>query len=208
MGVSLKKYVQGNDANWNIGEGIVIGCSNMRDMAHPWLSQDGKAPQPSFYQGQNWVDTESSVDHGGVHTNSGVQNRWYFLLTDGESGTDEKGIAYDITGIGIEKSQQIAYRTLTQYATQQSQYADIRPASLQAAEDLYGENSVEVQTVAAAWNAVGVYEDGEDPTGIAEVKNQESKMNDAWYTLGGRLLNGKPTKSGLYIHNGRKVVIK
>ena len=208
MAVSLKKYVQGNDANWYIGEGIMIGCSNMRDMAHPWLSQDGRDPLPGFYQGQNWVDTESSVDHGGVHTNSGVQNRWYFLLTDGESGTDEKGIAYDITGIGIEKSQQIAYRTLTQYATQQSQYADIRPASLQAAEDLYGENSVEVQTVSAAWNAVGVYENGEDPTGIAEVKNQESKMNDAWYTLGGRLLDGKPTKSGLYIHNGNKVVIK
>lgn len=208
MGVSVKKYVQGNDASWSIGEGVMIGTSNMRDMAHPWLSQDGRNPLPAFYKGMNWIDTESSVDNGGVHTNSSVQNRWYFLLTDGEEGENEKGIAFNITGIGIDKSQQIAYRTLTQYATRQSQYADIRPASLQAAEDLYGENSVEVQTVAAAWDAVGVYEDGEDPTGIAEVKNQENKMNDAWYTLGGRLLNGKPTKSGLYIHNGNKVVIK
>ena len=30
--------------------------------------------------------------------------------------------------------------------------------------------------------------------------------NDAWYTLDGMKLNGQPTKSGLYIHNGRKVV--
>lgn len=30
--------------------------------------------------------------------------------------------------------------------------------------------------------------------------------NDAWYTLDGKKLNGQPKKSGLYIHNGRKVV--
>ena len=29
-----------------------------------------------------------------------------------------------------------------------------------------------------------------------------------WYTLDGRRLDGKPTKSGLYINNGKKVVIK
>ena len=27
-----------------------------------------------------------------------------------------------------------------------------------------------------------------------------------WYTLDGRKLGGKPTKSGLYIHNGKKVL--
>jgi hypothetical protein len=31
---------------------------------------------------------------------------------------------------------------------------------------------------------------------------------DAWYTLDGRRLTGKPTAKGLYINNGRKVVIK
>ena len=30
----------------------------------------------------------------------------------------------------------------------------------------------------------------------------------AWYTLDGVRLDGKPTKKGLYIHGGRKVVIK
>jgi hypothetical protein len=30
----------------------------------------------------------------------------------------------------------------------------------------------------------------------------------AWYSLDGRKLSGKPTKSGVYIHNGKKVVIK
>ena len=29
-----------------------------------------------------------------------------------------------------------------------------------------------------------------------------------WYTLDGRQLSGKPTQRGLYIINGKKVVIK
>ena len=31
---------------------------------------------------------------------------------------------------------------------------------------------------------------------------------DAWYTLDGRQLSGKPTQRGVYINNGSKVVIK
>ena len=40
---------------------------------------------------------------------------------------------------------------------------------------------------------------------VAEGTNGKS---DAWYTLQGRRLPAKPTKSGLYLHNGHKVVIK
>ena len=47
-------------------------------------------------------------------------------------------------------------------------------------------------------------------TGIENV--QSSKLNvqcdNAWYTLDGRKLNAQPTKKGLYIVNGKKVVIK
>jgi hypothetical protein len=32
--------------------------------------------------------------------------------------------------------------------------------------------------------------------------------NAAWYTLDGVKVNGKPTCKGLYIHGGKKVVIK
>ena len=37
---------------------------------------------------------------------------------------------------------------------------------------------------------------------------KEGSQADAWYTLDGRKLNGKPTTKGLYIHNGKKVIIK
>ena len=37
---------------------------------------------------------------------------------------------------------------------------------------------------------------------------RETITNNQWYTLDGRKLDGKPTKKGLYIVNGRKVIIK
>jgi len=50
----------------------------------------------------------------------------------------------------------------------------------------------------------------EDPDGIIDIKTDELKAQNvgATYDLSGRKLNGKPTKSGLYIVNGKKVVIK
>ncbi len=48
--------------------------------------------------------------------------------------------------------------------------------------------------------------DGET-TGIAIVDNDQTDK-DAWYTVDGKKLDGQPVKKGLYIHNGRKTVIK
>jgi len=51
----------------------------------------------------------------------------------------------------------------------------------------------------------------DEATGIVELKNsriEELKSDDAWYTLDGRLQGKKPTTKGLYIVNGKKVVIK
>ena len=34
-----------------------------------------------------------------------------------------------------------------------------------------------------------------------------SMMSDAWYDLAGRKLDGKPAKQGVYVHQGKKVII-
>ena len=212
LGISVKKYVQGSDATWTIGEGVMRNMANLRSMSFPKTSMDGIMPCPDTYQGEFWADTEDERDdYGGVHTNSGVQNKWYYLLTDGDSGTNDHDYSYHVTGIGIDKSQQIAYRTVVEYATQQSQYADIRLASLQAAEDLFGKDSEEVKTVDEAWKAVGV---GGQQTAIKEIKNEElrTKNEGAIYDLLGRqIVNGQLSNSklpqGLYIVGGKKVVI-
>ena len=49
---------------------------------------------------------------------------------------------------------------------------------------------------------------GNSTTGIDEVVNQSAKLNDGkYYTLSGQQVE-KPTAGGIYIHNGRKFVVK
>ena len=45
-------------------------------------------------------------------------------------------------------------------------------------------------------------------TAISLITYPSSLTFDAWYTIDGRKLIGKPTTKGIYINNGRKVVIK
>ncbi|GEM_PF-1766992 len=54
---------------------------------------------------------------------------------------------------------------------------------------------------------------GEDggTTGVFQIENGELKvktLNSGWYTLGGLKLQGEPTEKGVYIYNGKKVVLK
>ena len=54
------------------------------------------------------------------------------------------------------------------------------------------------------------FDDDSEETGISDAPRLNDKgqmINDVWYDLSGRKLNGKPTTKGLYINNGRKVVI-
>lgn len=98
------------------------------------------------YQGRDW-------DFGGEeHTNSGVQSRWFYLLSVGGQG--DFGVS--VTGIGEEKAARIAYRNLTTYLGPNSTYADARAGAIQAATDLYGLCSVEATATTNAWAAVGV----------------------------------------------------
>ena len=152
LGNSVEFWARPTQASWKLGEDFSYV---IRDMANPNAYGD-----PDTYGGTYWVNpncTPSSTnDYCGVHTNSGVLNFWYYLLVNGGSGTNDKGFAYNVTGVGLDKAAQIAYRTLTTYLTSTSTYANARTYSLQAAVDLYGAGSAEVTQTTNAWNAVGV----------------------------------------------------
>ncbi|MBR6016574.1 MAG: M60 family metallopeptidase, partial [Prevotella sp.] len=47
----------------------------------------------------------------------------------------------------------------------------------------------------------------DEATGIRSIDNERTTNGD-WYTIDGVKLNGKPTEKGVYIVNGRKVVVK
>ena len=53
-----------------------------------------------------------------------------------------------------------------------------------------------------------IVEDTPIPDGIKTIQSSESIIQNSWFDLSGRKFDKKPTKPGLYIMNGKKVVIK
>lgn len=159
MGTCVEFYANVNP-DWLMGEDCVSGASSFRSMSNP--NAGGLGAQPDTYNGQYWANTSNlQNDHGGVHTNSGVQNFWFYLLCQGGSGTNDLNNAYSVTGIGIAQARAIAYRNLTNYLSPTATYMDAYNGSLQAAQDLYGNPSTQYTAVRQAWYAVGI---GNDPS--------------------------------------------
>ena len=136
-------------STWLIGEEIDKAQAALRSMSDP-----KSLGQPAYYKGVNWY--AGTADNGGVHTNSGVLNHWYYILTVGKSGTNEGGGVYSVTGVGIDAAAKITYRMESVYMTASSTYAQARTYAIQAATDLYGAGSAQVTAVTNAWFAVGV----------------------------------------------------
>ncbi|MDR2126340.1 MAG: peptidase M4 family protein, partial [Prevotellaceae bacterium] len=124
------------------------GSAN-RSLSNPNLYGD-----PDTYQGNNWYAGSNTSTY--VHTNSGVGNFWFFLLSQGGTGTNDLGNAYTVIGIGIEKAAKIVYKAETAYLTSSANYTQFRNATISAATNIYGANSSEVIAVTNAWYAVGV----------------------------------------------------
>ena len=53
-----------------------------------------------------------------------------------------------------------------------------------------------------------IVEDTPIPDGIKTIQSSESIIQNSWFDLSGRKLGSQPTKPGLYIMNGKKIVIK
>lgn len=153
FGTAIEFFGRSSNANWTVGEDIGV---TLRSMSNPKTYGD-----PDTYNGTNWVNVVGCTptqqnDLCGVHINSGVQNFWFYLLTNGGNGTNDNSDSYSVNGLGIDTAASIAYRNLTVYLTRSSNYADARYYSILSAVDLYGSCSKEVEAVTNAWHAVGV----------------------------------------------------
>lgn len=145
----------GLDTNWLIGENVMLPKGTfMRSMQDPKLGQNGQDPQPDTYGGEYWADPNNRDDNGGVHTNSGVMNHWYYLLCEGGEGTNDVGHSYDLEGLGIQKATNIVYNSLLYGFTPTATYQDACDATVLIAQQIYGES--EAIATAKAWEAVGV----------------------------------------------------
>ena len=117
--------------------------------------------QPSRYKGTYWKSTagepDDDNDYGGVHSNSGVQNHFFYLLSEGGNGFND-GLVYEpFEGIGVEKASKIAYRALTAYCGPRTDYGDIVSCWQSAAADLVAIGAItaeDAEKVERAWNTV------------------------------------------------------
>ncbi|MBW8050666.1 MAG: T9SS type A sorting domain-containing protein [Cytophagales bacterium] len=182
FGNTIEKFGKGT-INWRLGEEIIVSGLGIRNMANPNEFND-----PDTYLGTHWVNVIGCTptgggggnDYCGVHTNSGVQNFWYYLLSEGGSGTNDNGDSYSVTGIGIDKAAAIAFRNLTVYLNTLSDYAEARQFSIESAIDLFGECSNEVNQTIEAWNAVGVY--GAEYVQLYDYINYTVAGTETWTT--------------------------
>ena len=101
----------------------------------------GKDPQPDHMR--NYVKTKS--DNEGVHINSGIPNRAFYL------------IATELVGYAWERAGRIWYETLrSKQLKVDAQFQDFALLTLDQARQLYGEASLEVQAVKYGWEEVGI----------------------------------------------------
>ena len=147
FGTMVEKYVEPSNWNWILGSQVFNSYPFLRSMSNPHEYLQPSTYLTDFY----WHDLTDSRDFYGVHTNSGVQNHWFYLLSDGGS---QNGVT--VAAIGTDKAAKIAYYNLCFYLTAQSGYPAARNGSISAATYLYGECSNECQQVRNAWAAVGV----------------------------------------------------
>lgn len=144
FGMCVKQRVLGqtaDQADWLVGEGIFLpGVQGraLRDMAHPGTAYDdptlGKDPQVGDMA--DYVDTTD--DNGGVHINSGIPNRAFYLVSTAIGGDTWEGAG------------QIWYAALTGGGvTAGTDFSGFADATVAAA-------GTHVDAVRQAWTTVGV----------------------------------------------------
>src|SRR5690606_1178574 len=158
-GATIEAKMAPDKDKWTIAEeAVLIEPKGFRSFRNPKLVN-----QPDTYKGTYYFETEGCTpsadnDNCGVHTNSGVPNYWYYLISDGGEGVNDHGYEYSVEGFGIEKAAQLIYAVQENYVQSLSTFEDVMNFTIEEAEVQYGEDSMEVNTVKAAWCAVGVAE--------------------------------------------------
>jgi len=150
FGIMVKQFTLGQNANesdWLIGAeifGPAVKGVAVRSMAAPGTAYDdpvvGRDPQPSHMR--DYVDT--TEDNGGVHINSGILNRAFYL-----AATALGGKTWEVLG-------RIWYVALTDRLRPEADFADFVQATVDIAGELFGNGGRVQRIVYDAWASVGL----------------------------------------------------
>ena len=132
-----------------------------------------------------------------------------FLLLPTEDAADQVAVADEFLGTLTDMTFTVEEtKTANYYVCNGKEFIKVRGAGTLAANKAY--LKVDGNAPASIPFRRSIDGNGEGTTGIDNV-NPNPNANDneaAWYDLGGRKLNGKPAQKGVYIKNGKKVVVK
>jgi Zn-dependent metalloprotease len=135
------------ESDWVIGAGLFtpnVQGVGIRSMANPGTAYNdpvlGRDPQPGHMD--NYVNTTS--DNGGVHINSGIPNRAFYVT------------ALELGGNAWEKAGRIWYVTLRDHLTARATFQQAADHTYTVAGSLYGTGSLEQQAVRNGWREVGI----------------------------------------------------
>jgi len=149
FGSLVKQYAlkqTASEADWLIGAGLLTFKDQaLRSMKAPGTAYDnnvlGKDPQPADMK--HYVRTMQ--DNGGVHINSGIPNRAFYL------------VATALGGNAWVKAGQIWYDTIRDKNLRSSAtFTAFAGRTVANAQRRYGSTSVEQKAVADSWKTVGV----------------------------------------------------
>ncbi|MFC0844044.1 M4 family metallopeptidase [Streptomyces noboritoensis] len=157
-------------ADWLIGPEVFtpgIDADALRSMKAPGQAYDnalfGKDPQPDHMSRFVHLPDTERGDNGGVHINSGIPNKAFYLTAIGIGG-----FAWEAAGL-------IWYEAL-KASTAETQFQDFADTTYQKAEALYGAGSAEQLAVLAAWQEVGIQITGV-PAGVARTRSRAGNRN-------------------------------
>jgi Zn-dependent metalloprotease len=135
-----------SSVRWLIGEDLPASIGVLRNMQNPPAFKDpDKMTSPYYYLG--------AADNGGIHWNSGVNNKAIFLMVDGGTFNNRT-----VKGIGWKKTAAVYYYAQTRLLSSASDYADLYYALNHACLVLVGGSegitTEDCKQVQAATNAV------------------------------------------------------
>ena len=161
------------------GEGAVTSIEAGKPYIIKWTSGDDFTPT---FEGVT-VSSAAPTDVAGTAAN------FHGIYTPYSTGGENKSMLY------LGANNKLYYPS-----------ADMTINAFRAYFTLNGITAGDLPTQARAF----VLNFGDESTGIVSLStdSKDFKDNAAWYTLDGRKLSGKPATKGLYINNGKKIVIK
>ncbi len=159
--------------DWLMAEGLLNGQGPIRSMADPLTGQCDSPNGPVGLGDCNDADRMSlfvvtSSDNGGVHSNSGIQNKATFLMADGGAFNGR-----NVVGMGRTKTARLVYFLTRFLQPTNANFLDARNLAVSTAQNFvnlgyHGFNAANLCTVRNAYAAVEIGEGDVDCDGVED----------------------------------------